>query len=305
MPVCEADPWRFQYFERVPCPAHVRIPTEDADAFAWHPAHAWVYDKLKVAQSQGLASGTADAPPPTFPVFVKPRINFRGMGSGSRLIDSAEEFARFMTADHFWSAFLSGEHLSSDVAVVNGEARWWRHTIGHPGAGGTFDYWSVLAAPNAELEYICGDWLAQHLRGYTGMVNFETIGGQIIEIHLRFADQWPDLYGGHTWVRALVDLYNHGEWAFDDSRRRDGFSVVLFGPHGIHYRHPSRDVVQDVLAIPGVASVQITFHEDRDPAAHPMPPGGFRLAIINTWNLAAGKRAREILWRAFDLVRAA
>ena len=32
--------------------------------------------------------------------------------------------------------------------------------------------------------------------GYTGMVNFETIGGRIIEAHLRFADQWPDLYGG-------------------------------------------------------------------------------------------------------------
>jgi hypothetical protein len=27
------------------------------------------------------------------------------------------------------------------------------------------------------------------------MVNLETIGGRIIEVHLRFADQWPDLYG--------------------------------------------------------------------------------------------------------------
>ena len=33
MPVCEADPWRMQYFEHVPCPDDVRIPTEDADAF--------------------------------------------------------------------------------------------------------------------------------------------------------------------------------------------------------------------------------------------------------------------------------
>ena len=30
------------------------------------------------------------------------------------------------------------------------------------------------------------------------MINLETIGGRIIEVHLRFADQWPDLYGGDS-----------------------------------------------------------------------------------------------------------
>ena len=29
MPICEADPWRFQYFEHVDCPPDVRISTED------------------------------------------------------------------------------------------------------------------------------------------------------------------------------------------------------------------------------------------------------------------------------------
>lgn len=304
MPVCEADPWRFQYFD-VPCPAGVRIPTEDADAFAWYPANAWVYDKLKVAQSQGLPCGTADQPPASFPVFAKPRVNLRGMSMGSRRIDSADEFARSTTPDQFWSAYLTGRHLSTDAAIVSGEARWWRHTIGHPGEGGTFDYWSVLAQHDADIESYCGAWVKQHLAGYTGMVNFETIGGRIIEVHLRFADQWPDLYGGDAWVRALVDLYDRGEWSFDDSQRRDGYSVVLFGPHGVRYRHPQREVVREVLAMRGVESVQITFHEDRAPSAHAMPPGGFRLAIVNVWDLDAGKRARDILWRAFDVARAA
>ena len=39
------------------------------------------------------------------------------------------------------------------------------------------------------------------------MVNLETIGARIIEVHLRFADQWPDLYGGEPWVESLVRLY--------------------------------------------------------------------------------------------------
>ena len=45
------------------------------------------------------------------------------------------------------------------------------------------------------------------------MLNLETIGGTIIEAHLRFADQWPDLYGP-GWVDALVRLYEQGEWDF-------------------------------------------------------------------------------------------
>jgi hypothetical protein len=44
-----------------------------------------------------------------------------------------------------------------------------------------------------------------------------------------------------------------------------------------------------------VTSIQITFHEDKPMNAHSMPPGGFRLAIVNCWDLDAGKQARERL----------
>jgi hypothetical protein len=51
--------------------------------------------------------------------------------------------------------------------------------------------------------------------------------------------------------------------------------------------------------VPGVSSVQITFHEDRDPPLHAMPPGGFRLAIVNCWNLEVGLTARNRLRACF------
>jgi hypothetical protein len=126
------------------------------------------------------------------------------------------------------------------------------------------------------------------------MVNFETIGSRIIEAHLRFADQWPDLYGP-GWVEALVRLYATGEWVFDDSGRGDGYSVVLFGPHGPTYLHPPAAAVEQARGVEGVSSVQISFHEDRDPAHHSMPPGGFRLAVINATSLAAGQHVRRQL----------
>ena len=51
MPICEADPWRLQYFEHAACPPGVNIPTEDSDAWVWFPDHRWVYDKIAIAQS--------------------------------------------------------------------------------------------------------------------------------------------------------------------------------------------------------------------------------------------------------------
>jgi hypothetical protein len=38
LPIQAADPWRFQYFSTIPCPAGVDIPTEDSDAWTWNPA---------------------------------------------------------------------------------------------------------------------------------------------------------------------------------------------------------------------------------------------------------------------------
>ena len=58
-------------------------------------------------------------------------------------------------------------------------------------------------------------------------------------------------------------------------------------------------LVDEVRAMPGISSVQITFHEDKDPDRHAMPPGGFRLAVVNAWDLQAGLAGRELLRRHF------
>src|SRR5262245_12478960 len=117
MRICEADPWRLQYFEHVPCPPDVRIPTEDADVWSWYPDYRFVYDKI----------------------------------------------------------------------------------------------------------------------------------------------------------------------------------VVLFAPHGLRYHHPPSLLVAQVRQLAEVSSVQITFHEDKDPSGLAMPPGGFRLAVVNAWSLAGGLAGREFL----------
>jgi hypothetical protein len=294
MPIYERDVWRAQFFRGVPCPEDVIIPTDDVRAWPLYPAHRWVYDKLAVALSQGLDAAPHGVMPPRYPVFSKPMINLRGMGAGSRVIANEAEYQAAMAGGHFWCTLLTGPHVSSDAAVIDGQVIWWRHTTGVTSPGGTFDYWHIHAEAMPDIEDWCGAWASKHLCGYTGMMNVETIGSRIIEAHLRFADQWPDLYGP-GWMEAVVDLYANGRWTYPDSNRIDSYSVVLFGPHGRRYRHPPAAVVERVLALDGVSSVQITFHAGRDPARHSMPPGGFRLAVVNATSLAAGWAGRDIL----------
>jgi hypothetical protein len=288
----EADPWRLQYFSRIDTTAD--ITTEDTDAWLWYPAFRWIYDKLAVALSQGLEAGPHGTPPPRFPIFSKPIINLKGMGAGSRVLYSQADYEQYYAPGHFWMTLLEGRHVSSDLAVVDGAPRWWRHVTGKSAGEGTFDYWIVHAEPDAEIESRCGNWVKKHLAGYTGMLNIETIGGTIIEAHLRFADQWPDLYGA-GWVDSIVRLYETGAWDFADADRRGGYSVVLFGPSGVHYRHPPPALIEAVKRMPGVSSVQVTFREDVAPERHAMPPGGFRLAVVNGFELSAALEARERL----------
>ena len=206
MPIVEADPWRRQYFTAVSCPEDVVIPTDDELAYQRYPQHRWIYNKLLICETQGLDNAPHDIMPRQFPVFSKPIYNMRGMGCGGKIIGSAEQFRAAAQPGHMWMPFLSGEHVSSDAAVIDGEAVWWRHTVGKSLDQGMFDHWIVLGESRPAIEEYCGDWLRRHFKGYTGCVNVETIGTKIIEAHLRFADQWPDLYG-RGWLEAVVDLY--------------------------------------------------------------------------------------------------
>jgi len=299
MPIIETDPWRTQYFNSVFCPDDVVVPTDDQLAYQLFPKHRWIYNKLLICDTQGLENAPHDIMPRHFPVFSKPIYNMRGMGSGSKIIETAEQFKAAVQPGHMWMPLLAGEHVSTDAAVVDGEAVWWRHTIGKSLEEGTFDYWEILGEARPAIEQYCGDWLRCHLKGYTGCVNFETIGTKIIEAHLRFADQWPDLYGT-GWIEAVVDLYANGRWSYRGDTRRTGYSVVLFGAHGPRYKKPDPSALREFFTWEDISSIQLTFHDDQPPELHSMPPGGFRLAIVNCWNLETGFKVRDRLAALFQ-----
>ena len=297
MPICERDPWRYQYFEDVYCPHDVNIPTDDIDCHAWYPQFRWVYEKVRIARSQGLPCGLTGDVPAKFPVFAKPNINLKGMGLNSGVVRNRTEFDQ-LPSGHMWMSLFTGEHVSTDCAIVQGKVRWIRHALGFPWHDGMFTHWVIETAQRIELSGFITGWIQCNMAGYTGMMNFETIGGNIIETHLRFADQWCDIYG-RDWFDALVKLYAEGVWQHDDKDRIEGYSIPLFARHGHVPPYPTQELQAKIRNMPGISSLQITYHETKTDEAHPMPPGGFRLALVNCWDYNAGLLAREMLAKAF------
>jgi hypothetical protein len=299
MPFEGVDPWRRQYFDGVVCPPGVVIPIDDATAWRLYPRYRAVYDKLVVCASQGIPSGPHGVMPARYPVFSKPIMNLKGMGVGGRIIHAASDLEAHCVPGHMWMRLLRGRHISTDVALVDGRPRWWRHTIGRALSGGMFDYWTVLAGRLPRLEKYGRAWMRKTLPDFTGIVNLETIRGSIIECHLRMSEQWVDI-NGPGWLESAVDLYAHGRWRFAH-RPRVGYSIALFGPHGRRYS-VAPDAVDTLRTQPGISSIQITFDPEKPPGSYAMPPGGFRLALVNCWDLASGLAVRERLKRLFTEV---
>jgi hypothetical protein len=300
MPFLGVAAWRWQYFAETPCPQDLIVPADDPPTWDLYPDHRWLHNKLAICESQGIPHGPHGTQPPAFPIFSKPIYNLRGMGAGGRIIASDEEYRASLTPGHMWMPLLAGPHVSSDLALVGGQVRWCRHTTGMPIAQGMFDHWVVHAEAMPELEAYLGDWIGRNLRAFTGVVNIETIGGRIIECHLRMSDQWVDL-NGPGWLAAVVDLYAKGVWHLTEVRRT-GYSVVLFGPPAMIPRIDPATVTR-CLKTDGVSSIQITFDASQPAADHAMPPGGFRWAIINCWDLDVGIRVRAELQRLFAPMR--
>lgn len=289
MPILERDQWRKDYFKDVYCPDHIVISTDDRDSFELYPEFRWVYDKTRICRTQNILCSPYPLKPESYPVFSKPITNLRGMGIESHLLQNEADYLSYCKEGHFWMEHLTGEHISTDIALLKGRIVWQAHVEGFSAGEGTFDYWHILKERKPALEDYCRNWLEEHLKNYTGMVNIESIGGKIIEVHLRMIDQWPDLYG-EKWIDAVVSLYEYGVWTYDESPLREAFSVVLFGPEARLYSYPPLGLIEAIKKHPSVSSVQITFDKTKAPAQHAMPPGGFRLAIINGYDLASGRK---------------
>lgn len=285
MPFLGYDPRELGCFDELEVSDDVLIPTSSGMSWDLYPDHHWVYNKLDIALSQGLpCSPLGGRGPASYPVFIKPVYNFFGMGSGTHVADDQKAFEACKVPGCFWVEYLRGEHLSHDIIMQDGRPVFRLTFKGHPLSGRRFDYWETVETPEGVIDYLY-DWIGRHMQGYTGCLNLETIGGRIIEAHLRMGDikRIPDV----ALLQAIVDVYAGGDWHYDRPAPKY-FLLVLWGDGDKDYAIDD-GLLADICH--GIELVDIYDPHYR----HENPPGALRVAQLGSYDLEKGLRAREAL----------
>lgn len=269
------EPWEEQLFADVQDRCDLLIPVSDEIAYVHYPQHCWVYNKIKICETQRIEAYPHGVQPTKYPIFSKPITNLYGMSKEARLMKCWNENVHYRPG-HFWMPVLEGEQLSTDIAIINGVVFWHYSMKATKKKNGTFSSWSTCEISSALLEYIT-QWAQEYLPRYVGVLNFETIGDKIIECHLRMSPQWIDLYG-KGWLESVIGLYRSHEWTFAGPKRC-GISKVLWVAKDCY---PCVLDVQKLRELEKrVMSIQLTWRE-RHPLSHESHDiNGYRVVVVN------------------------
>jgi len=200
------------------------FPRFDPTAFRLNPNYQFVYDKLFVAQSQGLRSGVLEElkePPPdlVYPIFIKPRFGHQTSSSKNCYkIKTPEQLAsHFATPDMMWSEFIDATEGMTDFAIVDGVIKYQLTYKYSDEQNGFADVWKYVDPTTPTPQGII-DWVKKHMVGYTGPFNVQYRDETIIEVGMRFArtGMYLESAGNAELIRCLNKMWAKKIWTCRD-----------------------------------------------------------------------------------------
>jgi hypothetical protein len=161
----------------------------DADVWSQCPTeYLWIYDKLIVARKQGILAAPAGISVPTPATYiVRPITNIRMMSRGASKQWLIPEDTDLVPDGYFWTECLEGRHISVDFhyGIQELTVEGFRDD---PDRLDRFSCWQRIDE-SYKFPLILGE-----LWRLTPWVNVEYIGDKIIEVHLR----WNDDFANHN-----------------------------------------------------------------------------------------------------------
>jgi len=186
---------------------------DDSDVWKFiKPDDIWIYDKLILSKKLGYNCGPAGvAPKKAGDYIVRPCVNFRMMGHGASIKHLTPDDHDKVPDGYFWCETFKGRHLSFDfengkqVLAVEGFRKQTRLD--------RFFKWQkcddVLKLP---------EFLVKITQKYRWL-NVECIGKNIIEVHLRYNDD----FSNHN-ARIIYPIWKEN---FYESRCGDRVGFIL------------------------------------------------------------------------------
>ena len=161
------------------------------DKDVWHRCpteYLWIYDKLILAAKCGhLAAPAGIAVPRSAHYIVRPITNIRAMSRGATKQWLTPKDTDLVPDGYFWCECFEGRHTSVDFhyGIQTLAVEGFRND---PARLDRFSRWERI-----EEKYKFPQVLGELWR-LTPWINIEYVGGKIIEVHLR----WNDDFANHT-----------------------------------------------------------------------------------------------------------
>tara|TARA_Y100001937_G_C7132050_1_gene338099 strand:- start:2794 stop:3750 length:957 start_codon:yes stop_codon:yes gene_type:complete len=267
----------------------VLIPTTDEVAWKHYWQHNWIYNKLEVAESQGLDCGIVPTEPTEFPVVVKPIYNLMGGSINVQVCHNMEEYNKIVDPGCFWSPFHFGEHQSLDLILLDGKIVEMFSFHGEKLQFGAFDLWSLNDDnTDDDLLELVEPWVNEFMSDYTGCLNLEVIGDYIIEGQLRMGD--IDRFGDHELMQAIWTLHNEHRWEY----KRNVWTPTEFYLAAL-FAQPNKHFNINFELFDYIVGDALVYYQIDDPNMyHTNPPHGNRVAIFCDYELDNVIWARNI-----------
>lgn len=147
------------------------------------PDDLWIYDKAIVAKKQGLKAAPAGVPvsePGWY--IVRPITNLRMMSRGAKKTWLTPETADEVPDGYFWCEWLEGRHISVDY--LRGTQSITVEGFRDSERLDRFCKWQRIEEARTFPKFL-GDMYLRYK-----WINLEIIGNKIIEIHLRYNDDF-------------------------------------------------------------------------------------------------------------------
>lgn len=147
------------------------------------PADAWVYDKLVLARHLGYLCGPAGiAPAESGTYIVRPISNYRMLGRGSSIMQLNAE-CDIIPDGYFWCEVFTGRHFSFDY-------NYGVQTLAVEGFREDLDRLDRFSSWRRVTDTFVLPAVLQAVADRNEWLNVEVIGDHIIEVHLRYNDDF-------------------------------------------------------------------------------------------------------------------
>lgn len=296
--------WYSQYFKDIKSDILNMVSWSDYESFGLYKNYRWVYDKelLSNILNYDVLKIEDYKKCNFYPVIAKRRINIDGMGKWSYKANSESDI-KLHRKDMIIQSFFEGEHLTTDFCVRKGKILDYFSFKCHKDNKGSFFLFESIDSLSLSKEVrldICKSeiknaykFIENYLVGYTGFVNIETIGNNIIEIHLRPSYQYFDICGDML-ENFCKYLYNNRNNILPG--RYDPVSFEKTYSKIYRKQYNCKPLMIKIPKLPyNIRSVQRCFDNNCSLSDYEQDEFSYLYMVINGTNLNSIKRFGKIL----------